>query len=338
MKICLLTRQFSLESGGIGRVSSELRNRLTKLGHEIHTVSTTEQSLTSYFKYSFFDIRHMIPKDCDIYHAITPMESIWIPKDKGITTVLDIIPIIHPEKHGARMGSNKIKQQIGKACFAIGCRQTAQCQRVACISEQGKREFTHHFNISRSRVKVITLGVREDLEPKTKHNSTFSIGYLGQLDRRKRIDLLVHAFTRSPLDAKLIIGGTGLMNKDTLGVENDSRIRFIGYVPDDELYDFYNSLDVLVFPTAIEGYGLPIVEAMTCKVPVIVLADSIIPQEVKERCIVTESLTKIFSSLTHLTEFCKSADTASNYTWAKTHQWSNCVAKYVKLYEEVLEC
>ncbi len=39
MKVCLLTRDFSLD-GGIGRVSSEIRNRLEELGHEVYSVSS----------------------------------------------------------------------------------------------------------------------------------------------------------------------------------------------------------------------------------------------------------------------------------------------------------
>lgn len=338
MKVCLLTRRFSLDSGGIGRVSSELRNGLRKLGHKVHTVSTQELDLVHYFKYTFFDIRSKIPKDCDIYHAVTPMESIWIPKDRGITTVLDIIPIIHPEKHGARMGANKLKQQIGKACFTIGCRQAAQCQRVACISEQGRKEFTGHFNISISRVKAIKLGIREDLEPRHNPSGAFRIGYLGQLDRRKRVDVLIQTFNQSSLDAQLAIGGTGLINKDTVGIKNDGRIKFMGHIPDNELADFYNSMDVLVFPTAIEGYGLPIVEAMACRVPVLVLEDAIIPQEVKTRCVVVKDLETVFSSLPYLSRLCQDARLNQNYIWAKKHRWSKCVEEYVQLYEEVLSC
>ena len=134
MKICILTRRFDLDSGGIGRVSSEIRNGLQKLGHEVCSVSTDEVDLVSYFKYVFWGIRSKIPKGCDIYHAITPMESVWIPKNKSVATILDIIPITHPEKHGARMGGNVIKYTIGKQCFNIGCKSASKCEGVACIS------------------------------------------------------------------------------------------------------------------------------------------------------------------------------------------------------------
>jgi len=297
MKICILTRRFELGSGGIGRVSTEIRNGLQKLGHDVYSVSTDKEDLVSYFKYVFHDIRSKTPNNCDIYHAITPMESIWLPKNKSVSTILDIIPITHPEKHGARMGSSKIKQIIGKQCFDIGCRQAAKCKRVACISEHVQAEFTAHFD----RIpRIIKLGIRDDLEPMS-NGSVFRIGYLGQVDRRKRINLLIDAFMKSKLDAELLIAGDGT-DRESLqeASSGDSRVKFLGFLPDDELADFYNSLSVLVFPTAIEGYGLPPVEAMACRKPTIILQDAILPIDVKLRCIGVNSLDSYFSDMDHL--------------------------------------
>ena len=61
-------------------------------------------------------------------------------------------------------------------------------------------------------------------------------------------------------------------------------------IDDSKLGDFNNYLDVFVFPTWLEGHGLPIVEAMACKKPVIVLHDARIPWEIEGRCIIVEEL------------------------------------------------
>ena len=337
MKICLLTRRFALESGGIGRVGIEIRDRLRKLGHEVHTVSTNREDLVSYFKYTFMDMPFKIPKGLDIYHAITPMESIWIPKERSIATVLDIIPITHPDKHGARMGGSRIAYTVGRHCFAVGCNSAARCKRVVCISEHVRQEFLGNFSADEDKVKVIRLGVREDLEPREKRNGKFQIGYLGQLDRRKRVDLLIKAFKGSDLDGELVLGGKGF---DELWLRSlasgDDRIRFVGVVPDDKLVDFYNSLDLFVFPTVIEGYGLPIVEAMACRKPVIVLSDAIIPWEVKLRCIIVRDLEMVLGNQKYLEGLVRNVDYGDNYQWAKSHSWDKCVKEYVEVYEEIL--
>lgn len=162
VKICLLTRDFSLD-GGIGRVSSEVRSRLEELGHEVYSVSSDSKSLLGYFKYVFFDIRKVIPKGCDVYHAVTPMESIWIPKDKSVATVLDIIAITYPDKYGGRIGRNVVLRVIGKLLFTFACRQALKCRYVVCISEHVKQELLGRFHVEESKVSVVRLGIREDL-------------------------------------------------------------------------------------------------------------------------------------------------------------------------------
>ncbi len=335
MNVCLLTRRPALDSGGIGRVSIELHSGLAKRGNNVQMVSASKVDLAHYFKYSFIDNLFQMPKGYDVYHAITPMESIWIPKDKGIATILDIIPITHPELHGARLAGNRMKYTIARACFTIGCRQAAKCRYVVCISEHVKREFIEHFNVDEDKVKVIKLGIRSDLVPVVKRDKTFRIGYLGQLDRRKRVDLLITSFMKSKIDGELVLGGKGI---DAQGLrqlaQGDSRIKFLGFVPDDKLVDFYNSLDVFVFPTAIEGYGLPPVEAMACKKPVIVFGDAIIPWEVKKHCIIVEHMDAVCGCLDILDRCVNLED---NYKWAKSHDWDMTVEEYTKLYQEVLK-
>ena len=337
MKVCLLTRRPVLDSGGIGRVSIELHKGLAKRGNNTQMVSASKVDLAHYFKYSFIDNLFQMPKGYDVYHAITPMESIWIPKDKGIATILDIIPITHPELHGARLAGNRVKYTIARICFTIGCRQAAKCRYIVCISDHVRQEFIEHFDVDENKVKVIKLGIRSDLVPKTKRDKIFRVGYLGQLDRRKRVDLFVTAFMGSNIDGELVLGGKGI---DEQGIQElargDSRIKFLGFIPDDKLVEFYNSLDVFIFPTAIEGYGLPPVEAMACKIPVVVLEDALMPWEVKQRCIRVQNLDDIFCNPGYLQCLCRGIDIEDNYKWAKSHNWDTTIEEYIKLYKEVL--
>ena len=125
------------------------------------------------------------------------------------------------------------------------------------------------------------------------------------------------------------------MDEDVLKklAEGDSRIKFLGLIPDETLPDFYNSLDVFVFPTAIEGYGLPIVEAMACKKPVVVLDDAIIPWDVKRRCVIVDKLDYVLGNKEYLERICKGVDIEGNYTWAKEHDWDEAITQYEKLQE-----
>jgi len=359
MKICLLTRSFDLKTGGIARVSSEILDGLIKRGHEVHCLSTDKEGLVGYFKYTALDIPFKLPRGMDIYHALTPMESIWIPKRKGISVILDLIAITHPDKYGGRLnqsittfhdifplthprlqgaglGYSKLKSYIGGRYFRFACRQAVKCRYIVTDSEYIKKEIIEIFGVDEEKVKVVKLGIREDLEPLPKKDKIFRVGYLAQLDRRKRVDLLIKAFKKSSL-GELVIGGKGLdevMLKELAA--GDNRIKFLGFIPDKELVAFYNSLDVFVFPTAVEGYGLPPVEAMACKKPVVVLADAIIPWEVKRRCIIVEELQYVLGNRTYLEKRCQLVDIEDNYKWAKEHTWKNTVDQYIELYMEVI--
>lgn len=358
MRICLLTRSLDLKGGGIARVSSEIRDELIRQGHEVRCIPTKGESLPRYFSYTLLEIPFRLPRGFDIYHALTPMESIWIPKDKGIAIVLDliaithpglyggrlsksvvtfhdIIPVTHPNLQGAGVGHSSLKTSIAKSYFSFACNQAVKCRYVITVSEHVRNEVIRLFEVDPKKVRVIRSGIRGDLNPQPKKDKVFRLGYLAQLDRRKRVDLLIEAFKTSTLD-ELVIGGKGLDEaslKSRTG--NDSRIKFLGFVPDDKLVDFYNSLDVFVFPTAIEGYGLPIVEAMACKKPVVVLVDAIIPWEVKSRCIIVEELGYVLGNRKYLENLCKKVDIEGNYKWAKSHTWKACVESCLDIYKEI---
>ena len=337
MRICLLTRYFGARSGGVTRVATKILSGLEARGHDIHRISTKGTSLYSYFAYTAVKIPIILPrKDIDVYHALAPLEGMWLPRDHSIVTYHDLFTITNPRRAGAGLGYERWKLFVGKKYFELGSRMASRCRFIVCVSNKTKQDVMEYLRVPEEKIRVIRSGISSDLEPKPKKDKVFRIGTLSQLDKRKRIDLLIKHFKRSKIDGELVIGGQGIDKPLLIHLANgDSRIRFLGFVPDDELADFYNSLDVFVFPTWIEGYGLPIVEAMACKKPVIVLSDAIIPEEVESRCITTENLDAVFSNHTYLENLCKSVDYDGNYQFAKEHNWDECVEEYTKLYKEI---
>ena len=339
MKICLLARYFDYRGTGITRMSTEILKGLVKRRHSVHAISTRGSSLYSYFFYTFFQIPLKLPRrDFDIYHAVTsPMEGMWLSQDRSVVTYCDAIPILHPERFGSGMGYSGWKNYVGKMLSGIGWRLSSRARILTCTSEQTKLELVKYFDIPGSKIRVLRMGIRGDLNYGPKRDSVFRIGTLGQLDRRKRVNLLIKAFLESGIDGELAIAGTGMdesLLKRLAG--NDSRIKFLGLVPDSQLVDFYNSLDVFIFPTWVEGYGLPMVEAMACKKPVVVLDDAIIPREIKKRCVMVEDLDIALGNKEYLMSLCEGVDYEDNYKFAKEHSWDEYVDALVKIYEEVL--
>jgi len=337
MRICLLSRGVEFKRGGIGRISQELSDRLEQRGHEVVKVMGGGSSLYSYFGHTLLKVPLKLSSiKADVYHAITPMEGIWILKEKSIATFLDMFMVTDKDRLGAGL-DKKWKSSIGSKYFEFASKVSSRCRFIACISEETKNDLLSIIDLPEERVQVIRLGIREDLEPLKKKDKTFRIGYLGQLDKRKRVDLLIHRFKESGIKGELVIAGDGL-DKYNLWeqAKGDVRIKFLGSIPDTSLKDFYNSLDVFVFPTWVEGYGLPIVEAMACRKPVIVLDDAKIPWDVKSRCIITQSLRLVFGNSNYLNNLCKGVDYDGNYEFSKSHSWDKCVDSYIDLYQEII--
>jgi glycosyltransferase involved in cell wall biosynthesis len=322
-------------NAGIGRVSSEIFKELVKRGHSVRTVTTNGSSLYSYFWYTSVGIALRIPKGMDVYHALTPMEAMWLPGYKSVVTFHDLFQITDKDKLGSGLGYSKWKNLIGTQYFRVAANIASRCAQVVTVSNKTREEVTEYLPVKSTNIKVIRSGISSALGPQRKQDKIYRIGYLGQLDRRKRVDLLITAFRQSQLE-ELVICGTGPDTDLLLDLaKGDKRIRFFGHLPDIALLDFYNSLDVFVFPTWLEGYGLPIIEAMACKKPVIVLTDAAIPWEVMRRCIIVDKLDYVLGNRTYLETLCKYVEIEDNYRWAKEHSWKTCVDEYVEVYEQV---
>lgn len=341
MRVCLLTRYFDTsrkEGVGIGRVSGEILRGLVKRGISIRTVYTKGTGLYSYFFYTTFEIPFRMGDGFDIYHALTPMEGIWLPRDKSIVTFHDLFQITNPERVGGGMGYNYWKKLIGTTYFKYACLLASKAKRVVCVSGDTRSNVVKHLRVSDKKIKIIKSGIPSFLRPESKKNNVLSIGYLGMLDKRKRVDLLIQAFLDSKIDAKLTIAGSGLdegiLKQMALGYD---KIKFLGAIDDRDLNSFYNSLDLFVFPTWLEGYGLPIVEAMACKKPVIVLLDALIPSEVKARCAVVDSLDNLFRDESYMSNKIKEVNLEDNYKFAKEHDWDKAIDKYLEVYQEVID-
>jgi glycosyltransferase involved in cell wall biosynthesis len=342
-KLCLATRFFDLRNGGIGRFSMEMRRGLEKRGCNFAPVSTNHLGSVGYMVYSGVELALELPRRCDVYHCLTPVEAIYAPKASTIVTFHDLIPWLHlnmTQTHYAQGPLKMAKGFVSKHYFHLAAQVAARSRLIACDSEHTKNEVIEYLGVDSSKVSVVRLGISATLEPRPRTDGVFRIGTLSYLDRRKRIDVLITAFLAADVDGELVIGGTGVDHDRLLELaRGDRRIKFLGFVPEEKMADFYNSLDLFMFPTRIEGYGLPIVEAFACKKPVVVMRDSIIPDEIKAKCLVVEDMAEWLKNVS--TSMAKSGERVDsieeNYRFARLHDWDACVDQYIRLYMRVAQ-
>ncbi|WP_109621643.1 glycosyltransferase family 4 protein [Sediminitomix flava] len=149
---------------------------------------------------------------------------------------------------------------------------------IIVVSEQAKQDAIKFANYPEDLVHVVYNGINHqrffplDEIPK---NDKFRIVYSGGLGKRKNVGLLLHAFKKLEdrfKDIELLIAGAFPERTEyprlalELGLNN---VKFTGYLPDEEMNNFYNSADLMIYPSLYEGFGFAPLEAMVTNTAVL---------------------------------------------------------------------
>lgn len=171
----------------------------------------------------------------------------------------------------------------------------ARAERVIAVSEATRRDVIELLEVAPERVDVTYLGV-DPLFRRTageaiaafRHRYELTHPFIlavGTREPRKNLPALVRAFAslRDQIPHDLIhVGGAGWLSAELEQAIADARLgdrlRFIDFVPHDELPLWYSAADCFVLPSLYEGFGLPLLEAMACGAPCIASNRSSLPE------------------------------------------------------------
>lgn len=128
-------------------------------------------------------------------------------------------------------------------------------------------------------IQVIYNGVDEQrFRPKPRAvDHEIKVLFSGNLTRRKGAQWLLPIIER--LDARVVIYYTSGL-RETLALVAHPRLRPLGQIPHEKMPEIYQQMDMLLFPTVREGFGLAAVEAMACGLPVVATDGSALPEVV----------------------------------------------------------
>ena len=163
-----------------------------------------------------------------------------------------------------------------------------KARKISTVSEFSKRDIATSYNIEMSKIEVHYNGVTSDFRPsddtqKRIVKDKFTSGkpffiFIGNIHPRKNLINLLKAFDHfrsiSGKEIRMVIVGEKLFrNKDLNKVYHDlvfqNDVIFTGYLDTDELIKLLSAAEALTFVPYFEGFGIPILEAMMCDVPVI---------------------------------------------------------------------
>jgi glycosyltransferase involved in cell wall biosynthesis len=107
----------------------------------------------------------------------------------------------------------------------------------------------------------------------------------GTLEPRKNLPRLISAFASLPEQARgarqlVLAGAPGWEADETFAsvAAHTGLVRTLGYVPDAELPSLYRAAKIFCYPSLYEGFGIPVLEAMSCGTPVLTSARSSMPE------------------------------------------------------------
>jgi glycosyltransferase involved in cell wall biosynthesis len=291
--------------------------------------------------------RKWILGNVDILHSTT----FCAPRDhygKLILTIYDISFLTFPECHTEANRRHCLKGTLDAIRYA-------DC--IIAISNHGKQELVKYFDVDPDKIVVTHLAAKGifvpcGLEEQNRVLEKYGIPRdfiftVGSYEPRKNIGTLVRAYVNLPENVKnqhplVIAGGKGWLNSDIdalIESQASSMIRRIGYVDEQDLPALYSAAAAFVYPSLYEGFGIPILEAMSCGTPVITSNTSSMP-EISGNAALFFDPTNVKQLITLLLEVIgneklreelsqKGIERAKQFSWEKTARAT------LKIYEDL---
>ena len=241
----------------------------------------------------------------DLYHSPYYLMP-YRPKVPAVVTVYDLIPLLFPRQVSppARL--------LFRWMTALALRTASQ---VIVISQATRRDLLTFYHLPTQKVTAIPLAADPAFHPQPpaeveRVRRQYALPenyllYLGINKPHKNLAQLIDAFSRITFHVSrltfhasrftLIIAGAWdsrypepRQQVEALGLENV--VRFLGPVPEADLPALYSGATLFVFPSLYEGFGLPVLEAMACGVPVICSNTSSLPEIAGQATIMVDPL------------------------------------------------
>lgn len=277
-----------------------------------------QDALVKYFpqnEYRFFTQKEGIPTDVDLVHypyfdpffVTLPLFS----KTKTVVTVHDLTPLVFPKEFPSGI-KGKLRWQVQKRLLKL-------TNGIITDSDSSKKDIVKFVEYPEKKITTVYLAAGEEFKVISKSKAQAQISkfqlprrfalYVGDATWNKNLPRLIEAAVLAGVPLVMVgkalagderIDDTNPWTKDlrkTLAYAQEHKnFHRLGFVTMEELVALYNSATLFIMPSLYEGFGLPILEAMACGVPVITTSEGSLAEVGGSAAFYTEAYnTKIIS-------------------------------------------
>ncbi len=210
------------------------------------------------------------------YHARAGLDALWFPFNGCSWTNFTL-----PATATLHDASNFVVADYAPETQAIFRAAAQRCRGLITDSNFARAELARELRIAPQRIQPIALGVTPPRPPVPVALDLEALKpyvlYVGTAERRKGFDTLLSAManvTHERPDLSLVV----TTRLDGWHPAPNTRVVELGYVDDDLLAALYRGCTLLAFPSRYEGFGLPVLEAMSYGAPVVASNASSVPE------------------------------------------------------------
>jgi glycosyltransferase involved in cell wall biosynthesis len=262
---------------------------------------------------------------------------------RSVVTVHDLGYLFFPEAHPPRQ-----RWYLDRSTRW----HTRAAAHLLADSEATKRDLIERYRANPDKITVAYPGLdpsvkrvddpNEIARMKAKYhiNGNYLL-YLGTIQPRKNLQRLIEAFNQLPAASYqlLFAGKPGWYSEQLLQHANE-RVKFIGYVEAADKNALLSGATAFVFPSLYEGFGFPVLEALSCGVPVLCSNTSALPEVAGDAAVLVNPL-EVVDIARGLQEITTNEDLRKTliergYQQVQNFTWPACADVLLKVFEEVL--
>lgn len=287
-----------------------------------------------------------LPYQAEVFHSLAQRPAPFRFK-REVVTIHDVFPLT-----GRNYSTPDFQNKFSKLLIEAARRAT----RVITPSEYTAAELHRHVGIAKGKIRVIPEGVdmpATTLPPEARlaeRERRVGKGYelvlvVGVLQTRKNTLGALKALDRLPAKFRMILVGGNGYGSDAIHdairrTKPGRRVTVLGHTSRDDLSLLYQAATLLLFPSFEEGFGLPVLEAMSYGLPVVTSRTSSLPEVGGEAAVYIDphNEEEIAAAVVKVAEDCSLREkmVEAGVARAKQLSWKRAAAMTLALYDEVL--